>query len=105
MTYRLRYHPAVVDDLRMIAEMISDYAGPQVARRKLDEIARVAQGLQSLPHIGTRRDHVLPGLRAIPAARRAVIAFTIDEDAQEIHVLTITYAGADWITRLETRRQ
>lgn len=105
MTYRLRYHPAVADDLSLIAELISDYAGTRAARRKLDEIARVAQGLQDLPHKGSRRDHILPGLRAIPAARRAVIAFTIDEDAQEIQVLTIAYAGADWITRAETRRQ
>lgn len=103
MTYRLRYHPAVSEDLNRIVEMITDYAGPRVARRKLDEIARVAQGLKTLPHKGSRRDHVLPSIRAIPAAKRAVIVFTIDEDLREVHVLTITYAGADWITRAEAR--
>lgn len=33
---------------------------------------------------GTRRDHILPGLPAIPAARRAVVAFTVDDDADEV---------------------
>ncbi|WP_299083241.1 hypothetical protein [uncultured Ruegeria sp.] len=41
----------------------------------------------------------MPGLRAIPATRRAVIAFTIDEDAREVLVIAITYGGADWISR------
>ena len=55
------------------------------------------------PNCDTRRDHILPGLRAIPAARRAVTAFTIDDDAQEVYVLTITYGGADWISRARSR--
>ncbi len=105
MNYRLRYHPAVADDLSLIAEITSDYAGPRVARRKLDEIAHAVPGLQALPHKGSRRGHMLPGLRAIPAARRAVIAFTVDDNAQEVHVLTITYAGADWITRAGVRER
>nr|WP_217351934.1 type II toxin-antitoxin system RelE/ParE family toxin [Ruegeria sp. HKCCD8929] len=86
-----------------ISELIEDYAGLQVARRKLEEIAAVAQSLRKLPHRGTRRDHILPGLRAIPAARRAVIAFTVDDRAQEVHVMTITYGGADWVARVGRR--
>lgn len=104
MTYQLRYHPAVADDLVTISDLIADYAGPRIARRKLTEIAEATQGLQTLPHIGTRRDHILPGLRAIPAARRAVIAFTVDDTAKEVHVLAITYGGADWIGRAGARQ-
>lgn len=104
MTYRLRYHPSVRDDLETISGLIEDYAGAQVARRKLTQIAEAAQGLGALPHIGTRRDHILPGLRAIPAARRAVIAFIVDDAAQEVHILAITYGGADWISRAGARR-
>lgn len=103
MTYHIRYHPSVADDLIAIAELIEDYAGPQVARRKLVEIAEVAQSLSALPHRGTKRDHILPGLRAIPAARRAVIAFTVNDTAQEVFVMAITYGGADWIKRADAR--
>ena len=44
-----------------------------------------------------------PGLRAIPAGRKAVIAFTVDDDAHEVHIHAVTYAGADWITRSKSR--
>ncbi|WP_299083243.1 hypothetical protein [uncultured Ruegeria sp.] len=47
MTYTLRYHPSVADDLLVISELIQDYAGPQTARRKLAEVAR---SLHTLPH-------------------------------------------------------
>ncbi|SHF39043.1 Plasmid stabilization system protein ParE [Ruegeria intermedia] len=103
MSYRLRYHPAVAQDLITIAELIADYAGPNVARDKLARIADTAQSLTEQPHRGSLRDHILPGLRAIPAARRAVIAFTIDEDRREVHVLSITYGGADWMGRIGRR--
>lgn len=104
MTYRLRYHPSVKSDLETISELIEDYAGTQVARRKLTQIAEATQGLRTLPHIGTRRDHILPGLRAIPAARRAVIAFSVDDTAREVYVIAITYGGTDWISRAGARR-
>ncbi len=104
MTYRLRYHPSVKSDLKTISDLIEDYAGPQVARRKLAQIAEVTQGLRTLPQIGTRHDHILPGLRAIPAARRAVIAFSVDDTAREVYVIAITYGGADWIGRAGARR-
>ena len=59
MSYHLRYHPLVADDLVTISELIEDYAGPRVARRKLAEIAEVAQSLRTLPHIGNpSRSHL-----------------------------------------------
>jgi hypothetical protein len=35
--------------------------------------------------------------------REAVIAFTVDDGAREVHVHAVTYAGADWITRSKAR--
>ena len=71
MNFRLRCHPSVADDLTIIAELIADYASPKIAKQKLNEINATARGLTDLPHCGTRRDHILPGQRAIPAVRRA----------------------------------
>ena len=99
MSYRLSYHPAVAGDLSAIVDLIADYAGPQVARRKLAEIETAVLGLADLPHRGSRRDHILPGLRAVPAARRAVIAFVVDDAGHEVRILAIAYGGADWIGR------
>lgn len=103
MTYRLRYHPAVRDDLKLIRDLIADYSGPNVAADKLSEIERVVRGLAHLPHRGTLRDEVAPGLRAIPAGRRAVVAFLVDDEVREVRVLAITYGGADWMGRVSRR--
>ena len=103
MNSRLRYHPSVADDLTTIAELIANYASPEIAKQKLNEIDAAARGLIDLPHCDARRDRILSGLRAIPAARRAVIVFAVDDDAHEVYILAITYGGADWISRARSR--
>ena len=103
MSYRIRFHPAVADDLDAITHWLIDYAGPQSAARRLDEIEARIASLSDLPHKGSRRDKIAPGLRAIPAGRKAVVAFTVDDDAREVYIHAVTYAGADWITRSKAR--
>ena len=103
MTYRVRFHPLVARDLEAIAQWIIEYAGSEVAHRKLAEIEQEIASLARTPHKGSIRDEIAPGLRAIPAARRAVIAFTVDDDAKEILIHCVTYSGADWATRSRGR--
>ncbi|MCY4007140.1 MAG: type II toxin-antitoxin system RelE/ParE family toxin [Rhodobacteraceae bacterium] len=103
MSYRIRFHPAVTDDLDAITRWLIDYTGPQSAVRRLGEIEATIASLADLPHKGSRQDEIAPGLRAIPAGRKAVIAFTVDDDACEVYVQAVTYAGADWITRSKSR--
>jgi len=103
VSYRIRFHPAVADDLDAITRWLIDYAGPQSAARRLDEIEATIASLIDLPHKGSRRDEIAPGLRAIPAGRKAVISFTVDDDAREVHIHAVTYAGADWIRRSKVR--
>ncbi len=45
------------------------------------------------------------GLRAIPAGRKAVIAFVVDGDAGEVLIYVVTYGGADWVMRSSARRR
>lgn len=103
MSYRIRFHPAVSSDLDDIAQWLIDYAGPGSAARRLAEIEAAIDSLARLPHKGTIRDEIAPGLRAIPAGRKAVIAFTVDDAAREVLVHAITYAGADWMARSKLR--
>ena len=78
VSYRIRFHPAVAgNDLDAIIRWLIDYAGPQSAASRLDEIEATIASLADLPHKGSRRDEIAPGLRAIPAGRKAVIAFTV----------------------------
>ncbi|WP_347268879.1 type II toxin-antitoxin system RelE/ParE family toxin [Paracoccus sp. (in: a-proteobacteria)] len=103
MIYRIRLHPAVSDDLAAIARLISDYAGPASAGRKLAEIENVIASLQGTPHKGSLRNEIALGLRAIPAGRKGVVVFTVDDDRREVLIHAIGYAGQDWMTRSMAR--
>lgn len=104
MIYRIRLHPAVTADLIAIADLIVAYAGPQPALRRLAEIEQTIASLASTPHKGSLRPEIAPGLRAIPAGRKAVIAFTVDDATKEVFVHAIGYAGSDWISRSAERK-
>ena len=103
MTYRIRLHPLVARDLDAIAHWILDYAGPDAAARKLGEIEAAIATLKATPHKGSLRDEIAPGLRAIPAGRKAVIAFVVDDDQREVLIYAVTYGGADWTMRSSAR--
>ena len=105
MIYRIRFHPLVARDLDAIAQWIIDYAGPEAAERKLSEIEAAIATLKTTPHKGSLRDEIAPGLRAIPAGRKAVIAFVVDDDAGDVLIYTVTYGGANWIRRSSARRR
>ena len=103
MRYRIRLHPLVARDLEAIARWISDYSGGEVADRKLTEIEQTIARLGQTPHKGSIRDEIAPGLRAIPAGRKGVIAFTVDDEAGEVLIHAVTYAGSDWVGRSRSR--
>lgn len=103
MNYRLRVHPLVARDLDAIARWILDYARPDAAARKLVEIEAAIVMLKATPHKGSLRDEIAPGLRAIPAGRKAVIAFVVDDDQREVLIYAVTYGGADWAMRSSAR--
>ena len=104
MTYRIRLHPAVSDDLAAIARLIADYAGPDSAGRRLAEIEDVIASLRETPHKGSLRNEIAPDLRAIPAGRKGVVVFTVDDDRREVLIHAIGYAGQDWAARSMARK-
>ena len=103
MRYRIYRHPDIEQDLWDIAELIAQYAGLDVAERKLNEIEQKIDSLSQLPHIGTLRHDIYPNLRAIPVARKGVITFVVDDEARSVYIVSITYAKADWLARLHRR--
>ena len=104
MRYRVRFHPAVSEDLDAIVRWLVDHAGHETAARRLAEIDEVIASLQERPHKGSIRDEIAPGLRAIPAGRKAVIAFTVDDETREVFIHVVSYADADWMARSRARR-
>jgi toxin ParE1/3/4 len=104
VNYQINFHPLVARDLDVIAHLIINYSGPEIAARKLAEIEDVVTSLKDFPHRGSIRNEIVPGLRAIPAGRKAVIAFVVDDDAREVLIYAISYGGSDWISRVGARR-
>lgn len=100
MKYHIRFHPAVEEDLKSIAEMIASYARPQAAERRLAEIEEVVLSLADTPHKGSIRAEIAPGLRAIPAGREAVVAFTVDDATRTVFVHIVGYGGSNWVQRI-----
>lgn len=100
---RLLLHPRVEHDIALIQDWIGDYAGSRTAARKTRQIIASISGLADRPDQGTRRDEITPGLRAVPAADKGVIAFRVDHEAREVHVVCVTYGGADWMSRSARR--
>lgn len=103
MSYHLRFHPLVERDLEAIVQWIIEHAGSGAADERLGEIEQAIFGLAHMPHKGSVRDEIAPGLRAIPAGRKAVIAFTVDDTAQEVFIRAVSYGGADWVGRSRSR--
>jgi len=105
MNYRVRFHPNVNHDIAAIIRMVTRSAGTHAAAMRLLEIETTISGLAEVPHKGSIRSDIAPGLRAIPAGRKTVIAFTIDEEAQLVLVHTIGFAGSNWIAEAVLRKQ
>lgn len=103
MNYRIPFHPLFARDLDAIAHWSLDYAGPDAAARKRAEIEAAIATLKVTPQKGSLRDEIVCGLHGIPAGRKAVIAFVLDDDAAEVLVYAVTYGGADWAMRSSAR--
>ncbi len=96
-------HPLVADDLLSIALLISDYAGADIALHRIDEIEAAMQRLSAMLHVGSLRHEIAKGLRAIPAAGKAVICFVVDDGHREVRIMAVGYAGLDWIAATQSR--
>ena len=77
-------------------ECIAEHGSPAVAQRYTSAIVGYCEGLAQLPHVGTKRDDVRPGLRVTNYKRRAVIAFEVDDVSKTVAILGIFYGGRDY---------
>jgi toxin ParE1/3/4 len=103
MTYRIIYHPKIRNDLLNMSKLLTDYAGVAIAENKLSQIKAAIKGLSETPHIGSLRSEIAEGLRAIPSAGKGVITFTVDDSTKTVYLVSITYAGADWMSGVSQR--
>lgn len=95
--YRVLENTEALSDYIAIAQHIEGWTGDRaLADRTVDAIRTYIRGLCSMPHRGTRRDDLRPGLRVVPFRKRTVVAFEIDESARIVRVLRVFYGGQDY---------
>lgn len=96
-TYRVAEKPEVLFDYVAIAEHIERWTGDRaLADRTVDAIRAFIKSLTTMPHCGTRRDELRPGLRIVPFGKRTAIAIEIDDEAKVVTVLRVFYGGQDY---------
>jgi toxin ParE1/3/4 len=105
VVYDIKYHAKIEQDLFDIFLLIENYAGSDIARAKLSEFEKIFDNLSDFPNIGSVRNELRPGLRAIPAGEKGVVCFTVDEDDQSVFIICVTYAGANWVARIKEREE
>jgi len=95
--YRVEEKPDVLGDYIAISRHIEGWTGDRAAGdRTTEAIRRFVRGLELVPHRGTRRDDLRPGLRIIPFGKRTAIALTIDDDRRVVTILRVFYGGQDY---------
>jgi toxin ParE1/3/4 len=100
MSFAVVFAPEAQDSLVELYTYIAERASPAVAKRYTDAIVESCERLANLPHQGTRRDDVRPGLRITNHRRRTVIAFDVDDDKALVSILGIFYGGRNYESTL-----
>lgn len=95
-TYQVVFTPEAENHLVSLYEYIAEHGSPVVAARYTDAIVAYCEGFATLPHRGTQRDDVRPGLRITNYKRRAVIAFEVNEATHTVAILGVFYGGRDY---------
>jgi toxin ParE1/3/4 len=76
-----------------------------LANRTVDAIRAYIASMNVVPHRGTQRDDLRPGLRVVPFKKRTAIASEIDENKQIVTILRVFCGGQDYAAILNSARQ
>jgi plasmid stabilization system protein ParE len=94
MTYRVVFSPEAESQLVALYFHIAEAASPEIAAKYTEDIVKECESLRTIPHRGTRRDHIRAGLRTFGFRRRVTIAFEVIDDV--VTILGVFYGGRDF---------
>jgi toxin ParE1/3/4 len=93
VSYEVVFAPEARDDLLQLYDYIAARSGPARARAYAERVLSYCRGFETFPERGTRRDDLRPGLRVVGFARRATIAFQINDN--RVTIDRVLYGGRD----------
>lgn len=104
--YRVEEKAEVLDDYVAIAVHVERWTQDRAtADRTVEAIRDFVRKLGGLPHRGTRREDIRPGLRIVPFRTRTAVAFEVDDVRRVVTVLRVFYGGQDYEAVLGGGRQ
>ena len=100
MPYTVVFAPEADDQLEELYLYIAAKATPATAERYTSAIVASCESLSTFPHRGVARDDIRPGLRITNHKGRTVIAFAVNDAAQQVSIIGVFYGGQDYETAL-----
>ena len=91
-------------DLASIRDYITGARDREFALEFAERIVTYCESLADLPHRGTRRDEIMPGLRTVGWRRTVTVAFEVQDDARQVNILGIFYRGRDVFAAMRSRK-
>jgi toxin ParE1/3/4 len=90
----VRILPSAAADLTGLYDYIANEAGTGAAAGYIQRIEAACRSLETVPHRGTARDDIRPGLRTMGFERRATIVFHVGAD--EVTIVRVFCGGRDY---------
>lgn len=101
MPYAVQFTPEADGQLAALYDYIAAEATPVTAERYITAIINHCETLARFPERAPARDDIRPGLRITHYKSRAIIAYTVDDDAKVVWILGIYYGGRDYADELK----
>ena len=79
-SYTVVFTPEAQEQLAQLYRYIAEHASSEIALRYTGAIIEHCEAMETLPHRGTRREDIRPGLRITHYKGRAVIAFAVEAE-------------------------
>lgn len=93
--YQVRDSLAAEADYGRIEDFLFESTGStETAAKLVRQTLAFVQSLEAMPHKGTKRDDLFPGLRGA-THNKIRVAFMVDDEGQKILVLRVFYGGED----------
>ncbi len=92
-------------DLASIRDHVAQARGAEYAQSFVDRIVSYCESFRTIPHHGTRRDAIRPGLRTSTWRRAITIAFEVFDDAERVVIFGVFYRGRDVLAVLKARNE
>ena len=96
MPYAVVFAPEAMDQLEGLYSYIAAQASTTTAERYTSAVLATCEGLALFPHRGAPRDDIRPGLRITQHKGRTVVAYAVDDDANQVVILGVFYGGQDY---------